>query len=157
LVSPVFGFTIHTPIAGQVKHPIDFCSGLFQCAGMRLDRDPSLLAVIRCYGTAKRLADSLGITNRAVSLWKMVPLKHVKAVSEWTGIHPFHIRPDLYIQGFWNMQMNTAEMAQEMNIPEAEVCRYLQMSLANRTSGNAFTHPTLPAVSKQPMESDEGG
>lgn len=123
---------------------------------MRLDRDPALLEVIRSYGTAKRLAESLGITNRAVSLWKMVPLKHVYAVSKATGIHPFRIRPDLYIQGFWNMQMNTADIADEMKISEAEVCRYLQMSLANRSTGNGFSHTSLPPVSEPPLESNKG-
>jgi len=116
------------------------------------------MEVIRRFGTAKRLALVLGITNRAVSLWKRVPVRHVRAISAACGLHPYRIRPDLYIEGFWNMQMNTADIAVEMRISEAEVYHHLMGIAARRKAGsndNAFA--SLPTVSEPPMEGDEGG
>ncbi len=125
---------------------------------MRLDRDASLMEVIRRFGTAKQLAEKLGISNRAVSAWKMIPAKHVKYISVTTGMHPYRIRPDLYIEGFWNMQMNTADIAKEMKISEGEVCRYLAGVIFRRRSGsNDNSVSALPTVREPPVESDEGG
>jgi hypothetical protein len=116
------------------------------------------MEVIRRFGTAKQLAEKLGISNRAVSAWKMIPVKHVKYISLATGMHPYRIRPDLYIEGFWNMQMNTADIAKEMKICEVEVCRYLTGIIARRRSGsNDNSVSSLPTVSEPPVESDEGG
>ena len=123
---------------------------------MRLDRDASLMEVIRRFGTAQQLADKLGITNRAVSNWKMVPVRHVKYISVTTGMHPYRIRPDLYIEGFWNLQMNTADIAKEMRMSEAEVCRYLAAVIARRrtSSNDNSACASLPSVSEPPMEGD---
>jgi hypothetical protein len=111
------------------------------------------MEVIRRFGTAKRLADTLGITNRAVSLWKRVPVRHVRSISEATGLHPYRIRPDLYIEGFWNMQMNTADIASEMRISEAEVCQHLTGIIARRRAGsNDNACSSLPAVREPPLE-----
>ena len=116
------------------------------------------MEVIRRFGTAKQLAEKLGISNRAVSAWKMIPAKHVKYISVTTGMHPYRIRPDLYIEGFWNLQMNTADIATEMNISEAEVCQYLKSILARRKAGaNDYACFAIPAVSEPPVEGDEGG
>jgi len=122
---------------------------------MRKRFDASLMEVLRRFGTAKSLAEKLGITNRAVANWKMIPAKHVKYIAITTGMHPYRIRPDLYIEGFWNLQMNTADIATEMKLPEPEVCRYLAMVIARRrTSSSDSTIASLPPVSEPPMESD---
>lgn len=124
---------------------------------MRLDRDASLLEVIRRFGTAKRLAEELGITNRAVSGWTLIPVRHVRQISLLTGMHPYRIRPDLYVEGFWNMNMNTADIAKEMRISEAEVCQHLATIMARRRSGsNDNSCASLPPVSEPPVEGDEG-
>jgi hypothetical protein len=116
------------------------------------------MEVIRRFGTAKRLAEALSITNRAVSIWKRVPVRHVRAISAISGLHPYRIRPDLYIEGFWNMQMNTADIATEMRISEAEVCQHLSGIIARRRAGsNDNSVSALPTVSEPPVESDEGG
>ena len=122
---------------------------------MRLDRDPSLLEVIRRFGTARRLADSLGITDRAVSSWKRIPVRHVRFITEKTGLHPYRIRPDLYVEGFWNMRMNSADIATEMKISEAQVCQHLSEIMARRRNGsNDYACSALPTVREPPMESD---
>lgn len=125
---------------------------------MRLDRDPALMEVIRRFGTAKRLAEVLGITNRAVSVWKRVPSRHVRTISALSKLHPYRIRPDIYIEGFWNMQMNSADIAAEMRISEAEVCRHLTAIIARRKAGsNDNDCTTVPTVSEPPVEIDKGG
>ena len=123
-------------------HPVD----------MRLDRDPCLMAVIRRYGTAARLALALGLSRQAVASWDMVPAKWVKQIADHTGMHPYRIRPDLYVEGFWNMGMDTAEIASKMRLSEPEVDRYLHMVLARRRAGqNDNACASLPPVSEPPM------
>lgn len=120
---------------------------------MRHDRDPCLLEVIKRYGNAKRLALALNVSNQAVSAWKMVPVKHIRQISKESGIHPYRIRPDLYIEGFWNMGKNTAEMAKEMGLEEPEICHLLAGVLERRRNRiNDYTYPSLPAVSEPPVE-----
>jgi hypothetical protein len=122
---------------------------------MRHDRDPCLLEVIKRYGNATRLARALGVSNQAVSSWKLVPVKHIRLISQESGIHPYRIRPDLYIEGFWNMGFNTAEIAERMKLKEPVVDRYLQMVLARRRMGeNDNDCAAVPAVSEPPVESD---
>jgi hypothetical protein len=122
---------------------------------MRLNRDPSLLEVIRRFGTARRLAETLGITDRAVSSWKRIPVRHVRIISEKIGMHPYRIRPDLYVEGFWNMQMNTADIALEMKISEAQVYQHLNdIMVRRRTSSYDYACAALPTVSEPPLESE---
>jgi hypothetical protein len=113
------------------------------------------MEVIRRYGNATRLAESLGLTVQSVSGWKMIPAKWIKPISQRTGIHPYRIRPDLYVEGFWNLGLNTAEIAAKMKLSEPVVDRYLHMVLARRRAGqndNACT--ALPTVSEPPVEDD---
>jgi DNA-binding transcriptional regulator YdaS (Cro superfamily) len=120
---------------------------------MRLDRDPALMEVIRRYGNATALARSLGLSNQAVSAWEMVPPKYIRAISQATGIHPYRIRPDLYVEGFWNLGFDTVGIADQMRISEAEAERYLHMVLARRKAGtNDNACSALPPVSKPPLE-----
>lgn len=123
---------------------------------MRLDRDPSLLEVIRRYGNAARLAEALGVSRQAVSSWEMVPVKWVRQVAKTTGMHPYRIRPDLYIEGFWNMGKNTADIADEMRISEPLVEFYVHKMLARRRIGTNDNQDcsALPPVSKPPLEND---
>jgi len=122
---------------------------------MRLDRDPCLLEVIKRYGTASRLAQSLGVSNQAVSSWKMIPAKWVRQVSKSTGLHPYRIRPDLYVEGYWNMGMNTAEIAEKMKVSEPTVARYLHLVLARRKAGqNDNSCTAVPPVSEPPVEGE---
>lgn len=124
-----------------------------QSVDMRLDRDPCLMEVIRRYGTATRLAAALGVTNQAVSSWKMIPPRWIRQVSAQTGMHPYRIRPDLYVEGFWNMGLNTAEISTKMKLSEPEVDRYLHMVLARRRAGqNDNACSSIPAVSEPPLE-----
>jgi DNA-binding transcriptional regulator YdaS (Cro superfamily) len=47
-------------------------------------------------GSPSALARKLGITRQAVDQWKRVPVEHVLAVEEMSGI-PRHVqRPDVY-------------------------------------------------------------
>lgn len=63
---------------------------------MRYDRDPAIMAVLFKYGNAVKLATHLGITRQAVSRWTKIPMKHLSAISEFTGIPRQELRPDVY-------------------------------------------------------------
>lgn len=122
---------------------------------MRYDRDPCLFEVLKRYGNASRLAEALCVSKQAVSGWNLLPARHVRQVSIETGLHPYRIRPDLYIEGFWNMGFNTAEIADKMKLKEPIVDRYLQIVLARRRAGeNDNSCAAVPSVSKPPLEDD---
>lgn len=59
-------------------------------------RHPSLVDALVAAGGIAELARQLGVTRQAVSLWDKIPLKHLRAVSEMTGIPRQQLRPDLY-------------------------------------------------------------
>ena len=58
--------------------------------------DPIVLDVFRAYGTQSALARQLGVTRQAISKWRHVPLKYVRVVSQFTGLSPAVLRPDIY-------------------------------------------------------------
>jgi len=58
--------------------------------------DPILLDVYRAYGTQSALAKELGVSRQSVCQWLRVPLKYVRRISEFTGISPAVLRPDIY-------------------------------------------------------------
>ena len=124
---------------------------------MRLDRDPPIYDVFRHFGSAKKVADHLGITTQAVSHWKKIPAKYLYGLGQATGIHPYKLRPDLYIETFWMSGMDTAKIAQVMSIDESEVYRILGLLLElRRSKANAKAEPAVSAIGEPPMESGEG-
>lgn len=60
-----------------------------------MSREP-IDKAIKVKGGVRKLAEMLGITGPAISQWKCVPVKHVLAISDLTGIPPHKIRPDIY-------------------------------------------------------------
>jgi DNA-binding transcriptional regulator YdaS (Cro superfamily) len=60
--------------------------------------DPIILDVYRAYGSASQLARALGITRQCVCQWRKVPLKHVRAIAQFTGISRAVLRPDIYAE-----------------------------------------------------------
>ena len=68
-----------------------------QKRNVRKDRDPFLEELFRGnWGMVTKLSDHLNITRAAVSLWKRVPIKHLKSVSLFLNVPRRKIRPDLY-------------------------------------------------------------
>lgn len=63
---------------------------------MRYDRDPAIMAVLFKYGNAVKLAAHLGISRQAVSRWTKIPMRHLAAISEITGMQPHELRPDVF-------------------------------------------------------------
>ena len=121
---------------------------------MRMDRDPPLYDVFRHFGSAKRVADHLGISTQAVSHWKQVPAKYIYVLSQATGIHPYKLRPDIYIESFWMAKMDTELIAKAMFLEEAEVYRILSNVLERRRyKPNVETDIAVPAVSEPALES----
>lgn len=47
-------------------------------------------------GTASALAEHLGLSRGAISLWKKIPAERVRAVERITGVPRAELRPDLY-------------------------------------------------------------
>lgn len=59
-------------------------------------RSPELTAIFERAGSLSSVANHLGITRAAVSVWKKIPLRHVRAIAALTGLPPEQIRPDIY-------------------------------------------------------------
>ena len=62
-----------------------------------MDRDPILDKAFGQRLAVTRIAAKAGITTAAVSQWKRVPKRHLKAVSEVTGIPCTELRADLFV------------------------------------------------------------
>jgi len=58
--------------------------------------DKSLQDAITAAGSAKALADRLGVTAQAISQWNKVPALRVLDVERATGVSRHELRPDLY-------------------------------------------------------------
>jgi len=60
------------------------------------DHQCPALAHIRKQRLATRVADEVGLSRSAVSMWRRVPAEHVVKVSKFLRIARHRIRPDLY-------------------------------------------------------------
>jgi DNA-binding transcriptional regulator YdaS (Cro superfamily) len=60
------------------------------------ERDPGIEIAIAEAGGGSKLAELLGITPAAVSLWKQIPVKHVLTIERELGIPRHELRPDVY-------------------------------------------------------------
>lgn len=47
-------------------------------------------------GAKSDLAKELGLTRAAVTLWRHVPIKHLREVERITGIQRAKLRPDIF-------------------------------------------------------------
>lgn len=70
------------------------------CAGhergpFALWRRPAGQRFITHWGDCSRIAGACGVTTQAVSQWKRVPERHVRAVAALLGTTPERLRPDL--------------------------------------------------------------
>lgn len=62
-------------------------------------KSPELTLVFERAGSLTNVANHLGISRAAVSVWKRVPLRHLRAIVKLTGIAPEQLRPDVF--GGW--------------------------------------------------------
>lgn len=53
-------------------------------------------AAAKSMGGVVRLAEELGLSRGAVSLWKRVPPEHVLDVERLTGVSRHELRPDIF-------------------------------------------------------------
>lgn len=60
-------------------------------------KPPELEEVFRRAGTLSSVAAHLGISRAAVSVWRKVPLRHLRAIAKLTGLPPERLRPDLFM------------------------------------------------------------
>ena len=58
--------------------------------------DDMLKEVIRIAGGVVPLARKLGLCHQGVYKWKRIPVHHVFAIEELTGIEREYLRPDIY-------------------------------------------------------------
>lgn len=120
---------------------------------MRYNRDPGLMEVFRSYGSASNAADCFGVSRQAVSKWDRLPPKYLKQVWEEKKLHPYKVRPDLYIESYWNLGLNTAEIAERMGLGEPDVYKLIGQILRERREGASDSLDfALPAISEPPVE-----
>lgn len=59
-------------------------------------KDAVLTEIMMRRGANRLISEACGLSTAAVSQWKRVPKKHLKTVSELTGIPAQDLRPDLF-------------------------------------------------------------
>lgn len=94
--------------AGRAGHVANVGRILALCAGqtcIRLDtgcgftphyRAMDIDRITKGRGVAAKLAKQLGLHRTSVLGWRQVPVRHVRKVSEITGIPMHTLRPDVY-------------------------------------------------------------
>jgi DNA-binding transcriptional regulator YdaS (Cro superfamily) len=60
------------------------------------ERDPGVEIAIAEAGGVRALARLVGVPPSAVSVWKLIPVKHVLKIEKATGISRTELRPDVY-------------------------------------------------------------
>lgn len=70
-------------------------------------RDRGLRAAIEAADGVNNLARGIGVRSQAISQWERVPATRVRAVSNFTGIPDYVIRPDLYTRMAWVERADT--------------------------------------------------
>ncbi len=66
---------------------------------MATERDPAIVKVCSLLGNASRLAEVCGVSRAAVSRWRRIPPRHLRTVSDLTGLKFEALRPDLFGRG----------------------------------------------------------
>jgi DNA-binding transcriptional regulator YdaS (Cro superfamily) len=61
------------------------------------ERDPGVEIAIAEAGGVRALARLVGVPPSAVSVWKLIPVKHVLKIEEATGIPKEELRPDIFL------------------------------------------------------------
>jgi pyruvate kinase len=61
-----------------------------------MERDPGLELALSERLAVTKIAEAVGITRAAVSQWRRVPERHLRAVARVTGLPMKLLRPDLY-------------------------------------------------------------
>ena len=59
------------------------------------------MLVLHHFGSLGAISGALGISKAAVSVWRHVPIHHVRKVCELTGLRPDQVRPDIFAG--WNI------------------------------------------------------
>lgn len=58
-------------------------------------RTPLIAKVVAKAGSVKAVAQAVGLTPQAVSLWTQIPTDKIEAIEQLTGIPAAELRPDL--------------------------------------------------------------
>lgn len=59
-------------------------------------RSETITDIIVTIGSLSEMSRRLGVSRQAIAQWDKVPVKHLRAISEMTGIPRQKLRPDLY-------------------------------------------------------------
>ena len=75
---------------------VDRASHFVIVADMNEHRNPIINRVFQTYGSCAAVAAAFGVSRQSVWAWKEIPLRHVKAIRDFTGIPLHELRPDVY-------------------------------------------------------------
>ena len=62
----------------------------------KLSKQRAVDEAVRRLGSISQLARRLGITRQAIQQWTTVPVQHVLAMEEISGVSRYEMRPDVY-------------------------------------------------------------
>jgi DNA-binding transcriptional regulator YdaS (Cro superfamily) len=99
---------------------MDNSSVLANFLRMSEERDPGILRAIAAAGSAKALADFLGLHKTNITLWRRVPAKHVPAIANKYRITRHDLRPDLYRRQGKRSSSTKIIIEEETNISSAK-------------------------------------
>jgi DNA-binding transcriptional regulator YdaS (Cro superfamily) len=61
-----------------------------------MTREDALKRAIEIVGSPTKLAKALGVTQQAVSSWRIAPVRRVLDIEKETGVSRHSLRPDFY-------------------------------------------------------------